>query len=182
MKNQIFNKITPDEALDILNTLAKSDKELKKKIIDLAEAIFTDVDFDDVCENVFHALDGIDVHELWDRAGPRTDGYTSPEEMAVEMFEEALEPFFLDMHRLLDLKMNQEAMLCCMGIAKGIYEYEENSTSEFKEWATDIPGEMYGFVIREWKERGITAKDRKKMRSFVQKECPNWSKWAIDQI
>ena len=67
MKSQIFNRITPDEALDILKTLAKSDKELKKKIIDLAEALFTDVDFDDVCENVFHALDGIDVHELWDR-------------------------------------------------------------------------------------------------------------------
>ena len=182
MRNDIFNKIRPEEALDILKTLANSDKKLKKRIVDLAEALFANIDFDEICEDVFLALDGIDVHELWDRAGPRTDGYTGPGEMAVEMVEEALEPFLQEMHRLLDLKMNSEAKLCCMGIAKGIYEYEENSTSEFKDWATDIPGEMYSHIVDEWKKRGSTAKDRKEMRELVQKECPNWSKWALDQI
>ena len=182
MNNAIFNKISPDEALSILKILAKSDKKLKKRIVELAEELFTDIDFDEVCEDVFWALDGIDVHELWDRAGPRTDGYTGPEEMAVEMVEEALEPFLQEMYRFLDLKMNQEAKLCCMGIARGIYEYEENSTSEFKDWATDIPAEMYSYVVNEWKKRGSTVKDRKKMREFVRNECPNWSEWAIDQI
>jgi hypothetical protein len=59
---------------------------------------------------------------LWDRAGSRTDGYTSPEDMAVEMFEESLEPFLQELHRLFDLKMYQEANLYCMGILKGIYQ------------------------------------------------------------
>ena len=93
MKNDIFNRISPDEAFSILKKLAKTDKKLKKRIVELAEDLFKDVDIDEVCEEVFDALDGIDVHELWDRAGPKTDGYTSPEDMAVEMFEEALEPF-----------------------------------------------------------------------------------------
>ena len=93
MKNNIFDKISPDDALKILRQISKTDKVLKDKIIALAEDLFRDVDVDEICEAVFYELDGIDVHELWDRAGPNRDGYTSPEDMSVEMFEEALEPY-----------------------------------------------------------------------------------------
>jgi len=182
MKNDIFDKISPNEALEILRQITKTDKKLKKRIVELAEDLFRDVDVDAVCEDVFYALDGIDVHELWDRAGPRTDGYTSPEDMAVEMFEEALEPFLQEMYRLLDLEMHQEAKLYCMGIAKGIYQYEEDSSSEFKDWAADVPGESYRYIVNEWKKRGCNVKDKKEMREFISNECPNWSEWAINQI
>ena len=133
MKDDIFNKISPDEALKILEQIAKTDKKLKKRIVELTEDLFRNVEVDAICDDVFDSLDGIDVHELWDRAGPRTDGYTSPEDMAVEMFEEALEPFLQKMYRLFDLKMHQEPKLYCMGILKGIYQYEEDSGSEFKD-------------------------------------------------
>jgi hypothetical protein len=83
MKNDIFNKITPQEALGILKHIAKTDNKIKRKIINLAEDLFRDVNIEEICKNVFYALDGIDVHELWDRAGARSDGYTSPEDMAV---------------------------------------------------------------------------------------------------
>ena len=139
MKDDIFNKISPDEALEILEQIAKTDKKLKKRIVELAEDLFRNVEVDAICDDVFDSLDGIDVHELWDRAGPRTDGYTSPEDMAVEMFEEALEPFLQKMYRLFDLKMRQESKLYCMRILKGIYQYKEDSRSEFKDWATDVP-------------------------------------------
>ncbi len=78
--------------------------------------------------------------------------------------------------------MHQEAKLYCMGIAKGIYKYEEKSTSEFKDWATDVPGESYSDIVNEWKKRGCSVKDKKEMRDFIGNECPNWSKWAINQI
>ena len=120
-------------------------------------------------------MDGIDVHELWDRAGSSTNGYTSPEDMAVEMFEEALEPFLQEMYRLLYLEMHREAKLYCMGIAKGIYQYEEDSTSEFKNWAADVPGKSYSHIFNEWEKRGVDVKDKKEMRAFIRNECPNWS-------
>jgi len=182
MKDDIFNKISPDEALEILKQIAKTDKKLKKRIIELAEDLFRNVDVEAVFGDIFSALDGIDVHELWDRAGPRTDGYTSPEDMAVEIFEEALEPFLQELHRLFDLKMHQESKLYCMGILKGIYQYEEDSGSEFKDWATDVPGECFGFLLDEWKERCKNIKDKNEMKKFITNECPNWSKWAINQI
>lgn len=175
MKNDIFEKISPEEALEILRQITKTDKKLKKKIVELAESLFRDVNVDEVCGDVFFELDVIDVHELWDRAGSSTNGYTSPEEMAVEMFEEALEPFLQEMYRLLDLEMHQEAKLYCMGLAQGIYQYEEESTSEFKDWATDVPGESYDYILNEWKKRGIDVKDKKEMEAFLSDACPNWS-------
>jgi len=149
MKDDIFNKITPEEALEILKHIAKTDNKIKRKIIDLADDLFRDVNIEEICENVYCELDRIDVHELWDRAGSRSDGYTSPEDMAVEMFEEALEPFHQELLRLFDLNMRQEAKLYCMGILKGIYRYEEDSGSEFKDWATDVPGECFGYLLSE---------------------------------
>ncbi|MBW1777277.1 MAG: hypothetical protein JRJ54_06750 [Deltaproteobacteria bacterium] len=180
-KDDIFKKISPNEALEILRLITQQDKNLKKKIIELAEDLFRDVDVDDICGAVFDALDGIDVHELWDRAGPKTDGYTSPEDMSVEMFEEALEPFVQEMERLLNLNMLQEAKLYCMGILKGIYQYEEDSESEFKDWASDVPGETFGYILREW-GKNRNKKDKLEMKDFIKTEFPAWSKWAINQI
>ena len=175
MKDHIFNKISQDEALEILKQIAKTDKKLKTRIIELAEDILRNVDVEAVCDEVFYELDGIDVHELWDRAGPRTDGYTSPEDMAVEMFEDALEPFLQELYRLLDLKIHQEAKLYCMGILKGIYKYDEDSGSEFRDWATDVPGESFGYILNEWEKKSINKKDKKEMKDFIGNECRNWS-------
>ena len=97
------------------------------------------------------------------------------------MFEEALEPFVQEMQRLLDLKIHQEAKLYCMGILKGIYQYEEDSGSEFKDWASDVPGESFGYILREWGKNG-SKKDKKEMKNFIKKECPAWSEWAINEI
>ena len=181
MKDDIFDQISPNEALKILRQLSKTDKELKNKIIELAKELLIDVDVDEICEAVYYALDGIDVHELWDRAGPKRDGYSSPEDMSVEMFEETLEPFVQEMQRLMDLKISQEAKEYCMGILKGIYQYEKDSGSEFKDWATDLPGESFGDILSEW-GKSCEKNHKKEMKTFIKKEFPDWSAWAINQI
>jgi hypothetical protein len=84
MKN-ILDRISPNEALEILKLLAKADKKIKKKIFEIAEKIIKDFDLNFICSEVFSTLDGIDVHELWNRAGKTLDGYVSPDEMAMEM-------------------------------------------------------------------------------------------------
>jgi hypothetical protein len=182
MKNDIFNKISPNEALEILRQIAKTDKNSKGRIIGIAEEIFRSVDIEAVCDDVFRALDAIDVHELWDRSGPKTDGYASPQDMAVEMFEEASEPYLQELRRLFDLKMHQEAKHYCMGILKGIYLYEDGSGSEFKDWATDVPGECFGYVLNEWKKINSNKRDKKAMKDFISSDCPDWSISAINQL
>jgi hypothetical protein len=65
-----------------------------------------------------------------------------------------------------------------MGILKGIYQYEEDSKSEFKDWATDVPGECFGYLFDEWKKRCNNIKDKKEMKNFISDACPNWAEWA----
>jgi hypothetical protein len=43
-KDDIFHRISPNEALEILKQLSKTDHNLKTKITELAEELFRDVD------------------------------------------------------------------------------------------------------------------------------------------
>jgi hypothetical protein len=175
MKN-ILDKISPNEALEILKLLAKADKKIQKKIFEIAEKIIKDFDLNFICNEVFWALDGIDVHELWNRAGKTLDGYVSPDEMAIEMVEQRLDPFQQEIFRLLDLGLQQEAKLYCMGVLKGLYMYEHDSKSEFKDWSTEIPGECFHYILHEWEKRTMKKSDIKEMKEFLNKECENWLK------
>jgi hypothetical protein len=175
MKN-LLDKISPNEALEILKLLAKTDTQTKKKILDIAENMIKDIEYDSICDDVFWALDGIDVHELWNSSGSTIDGYISTGQMAVEMIEEELEPFQQEVFRLIELGLSQEAKLYCMGVLKGIYMYEHDSKSEFMDWATDIPGECFHYLLDEWKKRSKKKSDIKEMNEFLMKECDNWMK------
>jgi hypothetical protein len=145
----ILDQRQPTEALLILRKLAESDTGMRKIIAEIAEDLIKDVDIDEICDDVFSTLDFIDVHELWDRSGAFSGGYTSSEDMAYEMVEEALNPFEKEVYRLFALVMKQEAKLSCMGVLKGLYQYEHESKSEFKGWGADVPGECYDHLVRE---------------------------------
>ena len=176
---EILEKMKSEEALEILRYLAKSDSGMKKKILSVAENIIRDVDVEAICDEVFFVLDEIDVHELWNRSGATSYGYTSPEEMAAEMLEEELEPFNQEVIRLSELNMPEEAKLYCMGVLKGIYKYVHESKSEFKDWAIDMPEESFKYLLNKWKDRCKNKKDIKEMNIFLEKECSNWAKWAV---
>jgi len=178
MKEEIINKISPREALEILRHLAKLDKETKNRIIEIAEDLFKDIDVDEIGEHVFYALDEIDVQDLWDNSGAKSNGYISTEKMAFEMVEEQLKPFYQELFRLCELNMVQEAMHHLMGVLKGLYRYVNDSESEFKDWATDIPEECFSYLIEEWKKRCNRKGQVKEMKLFLKKECHKWSEWA----
>ncbi len=172
---KLFDKISPNEAVEILRLLAKDDRIIKQKIIEIVDNIIRDVDIDDICEEIFFVLDGIDVHDLWDRSGSTSHGYSSPEDMAYEMLEEELEPFNSEVIRLCELSMQKEAKLYCMGVLKGIYKYAHESKSEFKEWSVDLPGECFNYLLEDWKKRSKDKLEISEMDSFLKKECRKWA-------
>ena len=47
-----------------------------------------------------------------------------------------------------------------------------------KNWATDVPGESFVYVLSEWKKKNSNNKNKKEMKDFISNECPNWSEWA----
>jgi len=172
---ELIEKISPGEALMILKLLSKEDKRIKKKIEEIAEEIIRDVDIEEICDDVLFNLNTIDIEDLWDRSGSTQYGYVSPEDMAFEMIEEELDPFNQKIFRLCELNMQKEAKLYCMGVLKGIYKYDQESNSEFKISASDVPVECFSYLLDEWKKRNTNNLDVKEMNSFLKKECGKWA-------
>ena len=179
MKNSILNKITPIEALEILNRLAKKNPGILRDIEKEAEQLLKKIDLQEIVEEVYSELNGLDVEELWDRSGSRRYGYSSPEDQAVEMMEEALDPYNDEVIRYLDVGMLSEAKVYCMGVLKGIYQYEQESKSGTKDWFADIPTECFGYLLEKWKRRTTDPNDLKEMNDFIKTECTRWSSWAL---
>lgn len=179
MKDNRIDRISPEQALEILRRLARNSPTIRKQIENEAEEVLKKIDVEDICEDVCSALNGIDVQELWDRSGSSRQGYSGPEDMAAEMMEEELEPFYKEVFKYLEMSMANEAKLYCMGVLKGIYQYEQDSKSEFKDWAADIPGECFGYLLLEWKKRAANANDLKEMGEFIEKECGKWAERAL---
>lgn len=175
----ILARISPDEALRVLTRLAASDSGIRDRIIAEAEELLKTIDIDEVTEEVFSQLDSIEVEELWDRAGPSRNGYTSAEDMAVQMIEEVLYPFDEQVTKYLELDMAEQAKQYCMGVLKGLCQYDLESKSEFKDWATDIAPECFGFLLDKWRKKTPRKKHIKEMHNFISEQCPKWSEWAV---
>jgi hypothetical protein len=177
---KLLEQISGEEALKILGLLSAQDQDIGNRIKELAKIILKDVDLEEVSEEVFFALDNIDVHDLWDQSGARSDGeYISTEEMAYEMIENELKPHINNFIRLHKLGIERESISYCMGLLKGIYLYSNESSSEFKDWATEIPEEFFRQIIEEWKKFKLNKKVSLKMKSFLNNECNEWAVWAL---
>ena len=169
-------KITRGDSLEILTNLYENHPSIRKLIRSEAEDVLKDIDIEDVAEDVYSDLDGIQVEELWDRSGANRYGYTGPEEMAVEMIEELLRHHHYEIKKYLELNMTRQAKKYCMGVLSGIYHYDHESESEFKDWAADIPGECFSSFLEDWKKSSPNKNDAAEMQAFIAEECPSWSR------
>jgi len=174
-KKNVIDKISADDALTILRNLAEKDKTLLKKIEEAALEYLREVDIEDVAYQVFEDLNSLEVEEVWDQSGSTIYGYVEPGDKAWEMFEEAVAPYLNELKKCQKIGLHEKAKKYCMGILKGIYEFEKESATQFKDWATDAPGECFKMVLDDWKKACKNLKDVKEMNGFVKKYCPDWS-------
>ncbi len=171
----ILTNISPEQAAGILKQLWDKGDVFRKAILAEAENMLTTVEVNEVAQDVLFNLDFIDVHELWDRSGPGRDGYTSTEEMAMEMVEDELSPFNDQIDRYHNLKMYELEKIYCMGVLKGLYLFEKEGDSEFRDWATDIPGECYRSLLETWQDRVLSQHHKDEMDDFLKTACPDWA-------
>jgi hypothetical protein len=175
----VIKKLSAEQALEVLKRLTAKGGKIQEAVLAEARDVSSEVDLDETADEVFFVLDSIDVQDCWDRAGSSRDGYTSPDEAAVEIVEESLQPFFDQTRRYHELGMSGEEMTHCMGLILGIYRYEHESKSEFREWSVDIPLECAGDRLREWRERGQGPAFAEAMDEFIQQRCPNWARYLL---
>ncbi len=177
--NDVLSNLTGDQALQVLERIVADDAGLARKIAAEAKRLLAAVDSEDVADEVFDLLDMIAVEDCWDRAGSSRDGYTSPKDAAVELIEEELQPFVEQAKRYHVLDMREQERDYCAGVILGLYRYEKESKSEFRNWSEDLPLDSAGWLRDEWRERNADTVMRVTMDDFIRERCPDWAKQMI---
>jgi len=170
----ILESISAVDGLVILKKLAREDTALLKRIENTAIEIFREVMIEDVADEVFWDLDSLEVEEIWDSSGATRDGYVDPVDKAWEMFENAIEPYLEELKKCQGLKLSKEAKKHCLGILKGIYKFEKESGSEYKDWAADVPDGIFENVFNEWKKHCTDQNDIEEVKNFIKKNFLDW--------
>src|SRR5215510_2633628 len=76
----VIGKLTSEQALEIVERLARKGGDIRDAIVAEAMKVLTEFSLDDIAEQVFDALDLIDVQDCLDEADSSRDGDTSPRE------------------------------------------------------------------------------------------------------
>ena len=56
----------------------------------------------------------------------------------------------------------------------GLYKFEHESTSEFKDWAVDAPGGFAWVVVDAWKAGAPSQTDVKALKIFIEEALGGW--------
>lgn len=172
--HQIIEQLSPTDASSILQALATSDETLAARIAEMALARLSQVDMEEVAATLYDELDTLEVEEVWDRAGRTRHGYVEPSEAADQMIEAVLASFLEDLARYQRLGLQVEANRMCEGLLRGLYRFEHESTSEFKNWVPDAPIIFAEAVVNAWKAGSPNKSDARALKAFVVEELGGW--------
>lgn len=177
--NDVIKKLTAEQALDVVKRLNEKGGEIGEAVLAEATNLLRAVNMETTADEVFFVLDSIDVQDCWDRSGRSRHGYTEPSDAAVELVEEELQPFYDQAARYRELGMAEQETTYCMGVILGIYRYEHESKSVFREWCSDVPIECAGYLLDTWRERNQGTARTQAMDEFIQLRCPKWTKFLV---
>ena len=147
-----IGSLKDSEIKQVLNRLLECSPELLEKAYGIAVDITEGMDESAIMDEVYYALNALDVDDLYSRSGSTRYGYAEPHEVSWEMFEEALTPFIDEMKKCQNRNQQGVAKTHCIGIIKGLWRFDEDSLSDFKDWAQDAPYEFVSTVVDEWKK------------------------------
>ena len=172
---EIIEHLAPADALSILKKLARGDAALAARIAEMALADLEDTDPEGIAIQLYDELDALEVEEVWDRAGETRNGYVETDEVAYEMIKEVMSPFLDELRWYQKMRLNDKANQLCMGLLLGLYRFEHESTSEFKDWSPDAPIAFAEAVVDAWQEGSPTREDVRSVKTFSEEELGWWS-------
>ena len=171
----VIGKLTSAQALKIVERLSRKDGTIRDAVVAEAMNVLADFSLDETAGEVFDILDSIDVQDCRDRSGDSPHGHTSPHDAAIDLVEEALQPYFDQAERYHELAMPDQEAAYCQAVMLGIYLYAHESDSEFRKWSADIPAACAGYALERWRERNPDQAPTSTMRAFVRARCPKWA-------
>ncbi len=171
---EIVDHLAPQDALSILKRLARSDAALAVRIAEMALDDLEDIDPEWVAIELFDELETLKAEEVWRRAGKTRYGYVETDEAAYEMVKEILEPFLEELRRYQGMRLNDEVNQFCMGLLLGLYRFERESQSQFKDWAPDVSIAFAETVMSAWREGLPGQKDVDALKAFAGQALGWW--------
>ena len=178
----ILQALRGDDALVILRRLADRDPEWARVIETMAKDLLSAVDAGDVAAEVLAELESLSVEDVWDRAGPRRDGYSDPGEVAAEMIDRALEPYAHEIEQLIGLGMQVQADGLFRGILRGLYDFGTAPATPFRDEAADSVEEQFGADLLNWRKRLPSQATRPRLDAFLAQFCPKWADWSSEML
>jgi hypothetical protein len=179
--SDVIGKLTSEQALEIVERLCRKTGNVRDAIVAEAMNLLTEFSLDEVAEEVFDALDLNDVQDCFDQAGSSRDGSASPDEAALDIIEEELQPFFDQVERYHELAMGEQEATYCMAVILGIYRFAHESKSEFKQLADDAPAEFAHNLLEDWRARKPPQAAIEAMEAFMRERCPKWAGWLKEE-
>ena len=164
----LLEHLKPEEAAEVLRRLLKARADLVNEAEGIAKAVITQVNFEDIAAAVEDAVTGVDIDDVYARAGKHEWGYVEPGEAALEILDSAVEPFIEDIKRQIDLGLDAEALETCKGVMLGLYRAAEETEDEVLLWAPEFPMEAAGHAIETWLGERNAGRKRLK-RSSIRK-------------
>ncbi len=171
----VLEKIKDKDALSILKRLIKDDPTIKEKVEKIFLEQLQEFDYEDIASSVQFDLEFLDVHDLWNRSGSTQYGYVEPCDEAVTMVEEIIEQYMGDLKRYLSMQLLERATQYCIGIIVGLYKFDKETKTEFRDWAEDVADCVVDDVFSLWKNTCHDPQLEKQMKKLLKKECPEWS-------
>jgi hypothetical protein len=156
---KFIQTLSADEAALVLRDMLDNDPMLLKQTYETAVKIAGNINADDIMNDVFCSLNSLDEDTLSGRSGRTQYGYVDPGDAAWEMFEEELDTFIDEMNKNQKRGLPGAAKIYCIGIIKGLMQYDKESSSIFYDWVQDAPGEYVDTVIDEWRKGKPTDED-----------------------
>jgi hypothetical protein len=181
----ILHDLDDAEAASVLRKLLDRHSELRAEAETIARETVTAISPSSVAKDVENAVLQFDYDDLNDRAGRHSWGYVEPGEAALELLEEALEPFVDDMKHYLEMDFEDKAWQLCQGILLGLYRVRDGK-NDVLGWAPDFPAEAAGGALEVWSETGRARlggapakKERRRISpEFVREHLPDWD-WLL---
>ena len=72
--DELMSELTPGQALEVVMRLYEKDWQTREAVLREVRSVLEGADLTEIAEDVFCALNLLDVHDLWDRSGAQHDG------------------------------------------------------------------------------------------------------------
>lgn len=177
--HEIINQLSPNDALAILKALVRNDEARAARIAEIALARLGDIDLEEVAFDLYEELNALEVEDVWDRVGRTRHGYVEPIEVADEMVGVVIAPYLEELQKCQALGMDEQANRMCKGLLLGLYKFDRESTSEFKDWAGDAPTAFAEEVVSVWKDGRPSQSDIKAFRKFIEEALGRWCRHLV---